>query len=152
MAACIACERREVNSADTSLAIPINDFKGYLDIETEMPFAAFMTARRQSAAAASGITPPSVITKAEPNYSDQARKAGLSGTVSVSLVVDEDGYPKNPKVIRSLESGLDEKAIEAVQKWRFKPGTKDGRPVATQVVIDVNFRLLGKHPEKAPPQ
>jgi TonB family protein len=57
-------------------------------------------------------------------------------------VVDENGVPKEIKVIRSLGLGLDQKAIEAVQKWRFKPGVKDGKAVPVFANIEVNFRLL----------
>jgi protein TonB len=52
------------------------------------------------------------------------------------------GGPQNLKVIRSLGLGLDEKAIEAVEKWKFRPGYKDGKPVRVQATVEVNFRLL----------
>ncbi len=60
----------------------------------------------------------------------------------LSIVVDESGHPKNFKVVRPLGLGLDDKAIEAVQKWRFRPALKDGRPVAVMATVEVNFRLL----------
>jgi protein TonB len=56
-------------------------------------------------------------------------------------VVDAQGHPRNIHVARSLGLGLDEKAVEAVRKWKFEPGTKDGQPVAVQVNVEVNFRL-----------
>ena len=62
----------------------------------------------------------------------------------LSIVVDVDGLPKDIKVVRPLGSGLDEKAIEAVEQWRFKPGMKDGKAVATRAQVEVNFRLLDK--------
>ena len=64
----------------------------------------------------------------------------------VSLVVDENGVPRNVKVVRSLDPGLDQKAIEAVQQWKFRPGQKDGNPVAVQAQIQVTFKLLDKPP------
>jgi periplasmic protein TonB len=89
-----------------------------------------------------GVSPPSVILKVEPEYSEEARKAKFQGTVVLFVVVDEKGNPRELKVIRPLGLGLDQKAIEAVEKWKFRPGMKDGKPVAVQATIEVNFRLL----------
>ncbi len=90
-----------------------------------------------------GVSAPRVISKIEPRYSEEARLAGLEGTVVLSLVVDEAGLPKNIKALKGLGLGLDEKAIEAVQAWRFAPGQKEGNPVPILATIQVNFRLLG---------
>ena len=89
-----------------------------------------------------GVSPPQVIFKVEPEYSEEARKAKFQGTVVLFIVVDEKGNPRDLKVIRPLGLGLDQKAIEAVEKWRFKPGMKDGHAVPVQATIEVNFRLL----------
>lgn len=89
-----------------------------------------------------GVSSPMIIYKVEPEYSEEARKAKFQGTVIISAIVDVDGILKDIKVVRALGLGLDEKAIEAIQKWRFKPGVKDGKPVAVHVSIEVNFRLL----------
>jgi TonB family protein len=89
-----------------------------------------------------GVSPPQVVFKVEPEYSEEARKAKFQGTVVLFVVVDEKGNPRDLKVIRPLGLGLDQKAIEAVEKWRFKPGMKDGRAVPVQATIEVNFRLL----------
>ena len=89
-----------------------------------------------------GVSAPVPTYKPEPEYSEEARKAKWQGAVLLELVVDADGVPQNIKVIRSLGLGLDQKAIEAVQKWRFKPGQKDGRAVPVSANIEVNFRLL----------
>ncbi len=89
-----------------------------------------------------GVSAPSVLLKIEPEYSEEARKAKWQGTVVLSLIVDDKGQPQELKVVRALGLGLDQKAIEAVTKWRFKPGMKDGKPVAVQATIEVNFRLL----------
>jgi TonB family protein len=88
------------------------------------------------------VSAPQLVSKVEPEYSEEARKAKYSGTVLLSIVVDEHGLPRNIKVVRPLGLGLDEKAIEAVSHWRFRPGMKGGRPVATQAQVEVNFRLL----------
>lgn len=88
------------------------------------------------------VSAPTLINKVEPEYSEEARKAKYSGTVVLSIVVDATGTPRDIHVVRPLGLGLDEKAIEAVSKWRFRAGMKGGRPVATQANVEVNFRLL----------
>jgi TonB family protein len=90
-----------------------------------------------------GVTPPKVISKTDPEYAEEARLAKLNGSVLLSLIVGEDGKPRNIRVVRPLGLGLDEKAIEAVNTWQFSPGMKDGMPVPVNASIQVNFRLLG---------
>jgi TonB family protein len=87
----------------------------------------------------SGTTAPRVIQKSEPEYPDEARVAGLEGTVVVQAVIGEDGVPRDIRVAKSLGLGLDEKAVEAVSTWRFKPGMKDGVPVTDPMTIEVAF-------------
>jgi TonB family protein len=89
-----------------------------------------------------GVTAPTLLFKVEPEYSEEARKAKYQGTVVLYVEVDASGKARNLRVIRSLGLGLDEKAIEAVNKWKFKPGFKDGKPVTVAATIEVNFRLL----------
>ncbi len=89
-----------------------------------------------------GVSTPIPIYKVEPEYSEEARKAKFQGTVVLQIVIDERGNPTNFKVVRPLGLGLDEKAIEAVQKWRFRPGMKEGKAVAVLATVEVNFRLL----------
>jgi TonB family protein len=93
-----------------------------------------------------GVSQPQLLHKVEPSYSEEARTAHVQGTVQLEIVVDETGVPMDLRVKRSLGSGLDEKAIEAVKQWRFKPGQKEGVPVRVMAVIDVNFRLLDNPP------
>ncbi len=92
--------------------------------------------------AGGGVTNPAPIYRPEPMYSEEARKSKLQGAVLLTLVVDATGHATNIRVIKPLGLGLDEKAIEAVKAWRFKPGMKDGQPVAIQAQIEVTFRLL----------
>jgi len=88
-----------------------------------------------------GVSAPRPIYDPDPDYSDEARHAKYQGTVLLSIVVGPDGRPRDIRLLRSLGMGLDEKAIGAVQRWRFEPSTKDGHPVAVQVNIMVSFRL-----------
>jgi TonB family protein len=88
------------------------------------------------------VSSPQVISKVEPEYSEEARKAKYQGEVLLSLVIDSNGVPRDIKVVRPLGLGLDEKAIEAVQRWRFRPAMKGGKAVAVSAQVAVNFRLL----------
>jgi TonB family protein len=89
-----------------------------------------------------GVSAPEILSKVDPEYSEEARKAKFSGTVLLRIVVDAAGRVSEAKVIRGIGLGLDEKAIEAVNKWKFKPGVKNGAPVPVVASIEVNFRLL----------
>ncbi|MGB9455592.1 MAG: energy transducer TonB [Bryobacteraceae bacterium] len=89
-----------------------------------------------------GTTAPVVLYKKEPEYSEEARKAKYQGTVVLYIEVDPSGRAINPRVVRSLGLGLDEKALEAVKQWKFRPGYRDGKPVTVAAQIEVNFRLL----------
>jgi len=89
-----------------------------------------------------GVTSPIPIYRPEPEYSEEARKAKYQGEVVLSVVIDAKGLPTQIQVLHSLGLGLDEQAMKAVQQWRFKPGTKDGKPVPVIAQIAVNFRLL----------
>jgi TonB family protein len=95
------------------------------------------------------VSSPRVVTKVEPYYAEEARRAKYEGTVVLFVVVDPNGVAREIKVLRPLGLGLDEKAIEAVNQWKFVPGTKDGQPVAVQATIEVNFRMLDKNGGRA---
>ncbi len=88
-----------------------------------------------------GVTVPEVIFNPEPSFSDEARKAKAQGMVLLVLVVGKDGRTHDIRVGQSLGMGLDEKAIEAVNRWRFRPATLNGQPVATQIAVQVDFHL-----------
>lgn len=88
-----------------------------------------------------GVTAPRTIYAPDPQYSDQARSAKFQGSVLLWLVVGADGVPRDIKIVRSVGLGLDERAMDAVRSWKFDPGRKDGQPVATQINVEVSFRL-----------
>jgi TonB family protein len=89
-----------------------------------------------------GVTAPRPIYSPEPDYSDEARKTKQQGVVTILAIVGADGRPRQIQVVRSLGMGLDEKAVDAVRTWKFEPGTKDGRPVAVQICVEVSFHLF----------
>ena len=88
------------------------------------------------------MTQPRPIYDPDPDYSDAARKARYQGSVLLWLVVGPEGRPHNIRIQRSLGMGLDEKAISAVNTWRFQPATLNGQPVAVEVNVEVSFRLF----------
>ena len=91
---------------------------------------------------AHSITRPVLLYRVDPEFSEEARKAKHQGVVVLAIEVDTNGQARNLRVIQGLGLGLDEKAIEAVSRWRFRPGMEDGRPVVMAATIEVNFRLL----------
>lgn len=89
-----------------------------------------------------GISAPVALNQVEAEFSDEARRAKYQGVCLISMIVDAQGNPQNPKVVRPLGMGLDEKALEAVRKYKFKPAMKDGKtPVPVMITVEVNFRL-----------
>ena len=89
------------------------------------------------------VKPPRAIFTPDPEYSSQANHARLQGTLLLRVIVGPEGRARDIRVQRGLGMGLDEKAIEAVQRWKFEPATKDGKPVTVQINIEMNFRLYG---------
>lgn len=88
-----------------------------------------------------GVSPPTVLSRVEPQYSEEARKARYQGTVVLEAIVRRDGTVDIQRVVRSLGFGLDENAIQALKQWRFRPGTRNGVPVDVSLNIEVNFNL-----------
>jgi protein TonB len=84
---------------------------------------------------------PVPITKPQPEYTKEALDAMLQGSVRLQVTIGIDGTASEIKVAQGLDKGLDQKAIECVQQWRFKPGMRDGVPTATKATIEITFRL-----------
>ena len=89
-----------------------------------------------------GVSAPQLIYQVEPEFSEEARKAKVAGNVLVTLIVDTTGHPQRVRVLRGIGMGLDDKAIEAVKQYRFKPAMEGGKPVPVEVNIDVNFQIF----------
>jgi periplasmic protein TonB len=85
---------------------------------------------------------PLLIHEVDPQFSEEARKAKFSGNVLVSLIVDEQGNPSHVRVARGVGMGLDEKALEAVREYRFKPAMQNGKPVKVEMNVEVNFQIF----------
>jgi TonB family protein len=91
--------------------------------------------------AAGCVTAPRQTYAPEPTYPKRERKARHRGTVILWLVVGSDGLPRDIAVSRPLSPDFDAAAIDAVKKWKFSPATKDGKPVAAKVNVEVSFHL-----------
>ncbi len=88
------------------------------------------------------VSAPILIKEVQAEFSDEARRAKYQGVVLVSFIVDTQGNPQNPRVVRALGMGLDEKALEAIKQYKFKPAMKYGKPVAVKMAIEINFQLF----------
>jgi periplasmic protein TonB len=89
-----------------------------------------------------GVSAPEVIYSVEPEFSEEARKAKVAGNVLVSLWVEPNGLPSHVRVVRGVGMGLDEKAVEAVKQYKFKPAMENGKPVEVELNIEVNFQIF----------
>ena len=87
------------------------------------------------------VKAPRAIYAPDPEYTEKARKERQQGTVLIRMVVGSDGLPRDVEVYRSLSADLDESAVNTVKKWKFAPGTKDGEPVAVQIIVEISFHL-----------
>jgi TonB family protein len=88
------------------------------------------------------VSEPVPIYKPDPAYSEEARKAKYQGTVVLWIVVDAAGAVTDCRVVKPLGLGLDEKAVETVRTWKFKPAMRNGTPVPVRVMVEVSFRLF----------
>jgi TonB family protein len=117
--------------------VPFMPAVAILALSAVLPLAVTLTAQDPKP----NTTQPKVVYKVEPKYTEEAKSAKISGSVLLSLVVDQNGIAQDIQVARSLDEGLDQNAIEAVHQWRFSPATEDGKPVSFPAKIEVNFRL-----------
>lgn len=94
----------------------------------------------------SGVTSPVLVREVKANYTEGAMRRRVQGTVVISCVVLTDGKVGDCAVTRPLDAELDQAAVEVAKQWQFKPGTKDGEPVAVEVSIEMSFTLRGNPP------
>jgi len=95
----------------------------------------------QAVAITDDITPPRLSEVASPDYTAEAKKKKIEGTVTLAIVIDKKGDVVDAKVVKGIGYGLDENAIVAVKEWKYKPAEKDGEPVAVKMEVTVDFYL-----------
>jgi periplasmic protein TonB len=104
-------------------------------------FVGFGNADEQIRDIGPGITPPKLVHKVEPEYTNRAKKAKLHGLVKLRIAVSSTGVPEHIEVTDALDPDLDARAIDAVSKWLFKPAMENGKPIAVWAKVEVKFRL-----------
>ena len=87
------------------------------------------------------VKAPVIINKVEPIYSEEARRARISGIVIVEAMIDKNGDVRDATVLKPLPFGLDQAALDAVRQWKFRPATLNGEPVDVVFNMTVNFKL-----------
>lgn len=98
-------------------------------------------AANQAVAITDDITPPRLTEVASPDYTAEAKKKKIEGTVTLAIVVNKKGDVVDAKVVKGIGYGLDENAIIAVKEWKYKPAEKDGEPVAVKMEVTMDFYL-----------
>ena len=88
-----------------------------------------------------GVTAPVVVREVKPQYTAEARKAGIQGVVMLDCVVETDGRVGDVTVTKSLDEGLDQSAVKAARQWRFEPGKRDGKAVRVRITLEMTFTL-----------
>ena len=97
------------------------------------------------------VKAPVILSKVEPMYSEEARRARISGIVILEALIDKNGNVTDINVLKPLPFGLDQAAVDAVKQWKFKPALKDGQPVDVAFNLTVNFKIDTKVPPPPPP-
>jgi protein TonB len=88
-----------------------------------------------------GIEPPRLLREVKANYTEEARRQGVQGQVTLEIVVSRDGSVSSVRIVRGLGHGLDRMAIDAVRQWRFAPAKRHGVPVDVIAEVSVQFKL-----------
>jgi TonB family protein len=88
------------------------------------------------------VQPPKLVHVVEPEFDPKSEEAFTSGVVRMQIMVTMEGDVKNPKVVSGLNERQNDKAMEAVKKWRFKPALRQNKPVNVKVTVEVSFHLL----------
>jgi len=145
-----ACSSGTPSSAGETQIVKLSDqpgqkFKAMLPVQVELEFAMLQhplqISLNSSDLKKESVTPPTPKNPVEAFYSDEARRKKIGGVCVVSLIVDTNGMPRNVRVRRPLGYGLDQNAVEAARRYRFKPATKKGQPIPVMIAVEINFRL-----------
>jgi TonB family protein len=137
---CVATEKDEAGHESNHLRLRSEPEQLLKAMKNAPEKAVFSMGKLDPAHIKDTVTAPVPILTFPPQFSEEAKQKGAAGECMIQIVVDAEGFPMNPRVVRPLGSGLDEKAIEAIMRYRFKPGMREGMPVPVYMTIAVNFR------------
>jgi TonB family protein len=99
---------------------------------------------KNPASAGPCANPPKPISKENPKYPEEARRARHEGTVVLGLIVEKDGSAHDVHVVKGVDDAINQAAMTAVSQWKFEPATYEGSAVAVEMTVEVNFRLEEK--------
>ena len=122
-------------------AQPVQKFNDLAEAPAEIRIGSIDSSSDELKRVGNGVSQPTILLQNEASYSDEAREKRINGTCVVSLVVDAHGLPQKVHIARALGSGLDEKALASVERYRFKPAMYEGTPVPVPISVEVRFRL-----------
>jgi TonB family protein len=97
-----------------------------------------------------GVTTPTLVKDVKPNYTPDAMRRKVQGMIGLSCIVQADGQVGECRVTRPLDAELDQEAVRVAKQWQFKPGTKDGQPVAVEIAIEMSFTMRPDPPVYRP--
>lgn len=136
--------------------VPLLLFPGLLHsqetISVDAVNAMHVCSEDKTATASQCATAPHPLSKLSPTYPEKARQQHKEGTVTLGLIVSKDGTVSGVHVIKSVDTDIDQAAIEAVSQWKFEPGTYQGKPVDVEIAVQVNFRLDASVRGSVPPE
>jgi TonB family protein len=136
---CVATEKDEAGHESNHLRLRSQPEQLLKATKNAPKKAVFFLGKLDPAHIKDTVAAPVPILTFPPQFSEEARKSGATGECMIQIVVDAEGFPTNARVVRPLGSGLDEKAIEAIMRYRFKPGMREGIPMPVYMTIAVNF-------------
>jgi protein TonB len=98
------------------------------------------SSREQVYRVSGDVKPPRVISSPQPNYPQAARKGHSAGQIVIWMIVGSDGRTRDVQVNRGISPELNQAAVDAAEKWRFRPATKDGKPVSVRIAIEFDLQ------------
>jgi hypothetical protein len=128
-------EQKAEDLASLPLLTPVSDLKGKgIKLLAAWPIDQIVSKQHLN-----GVTAPVLLHSVDPIYTKQGRKDKINGICRMQMIVTPQGFPSHIRIIRGLPDGLDESSIQALSQYRFTPASKDGKPVAVRIIVEVHY-------------